>query len=74
MIDRQKIKAALPYGKLSEIARRAGVGPSTVGAWFNGTNSSERVEEAAVEVYAECVAAQNARLAKYAAVQPGATS
>ncbi len=71
MLDRNKVKAALTHGKQAEIARRAGVTEGTVSNWFKGLYNSVRLEDAAIEVYGECVAAAKARKAKLAAAERG---
>lgn len=71
MIDRQEIKDALPYGGLSKIARRTGVKPAAVTKWFSGRINSERIQNAAIELYAETVAAHKAVAAKLEAAKRG---
>ena len=67
MLDRRKIQAGLAHGSKSEVARRAGVKLTAVSNWFTGSYNSERIANAAVEVYAEDVAKRNAQQAKFEA-------
>ncbi|WKN42199.1 hypothetical protein [Tunicatimonas pelagia] len=53
MINRKEIKHALPHGKLSEIAKEAGVSKPSVSIWFAGKINSERIEKAAVKIYVQ---------------------
>ena len=71
MVDREEIKQALVYGKQAEIAKRAGVNESSVSSWFKGQINSERIEDAAIEVYAECVAIRKARQEKLESAKRG---
>jgi AcrR family transcriptional regulator len=60
MLNRQEIRAALPYGSLSEIATRAGVRVMTVTNWFRSNSNNLKVQQAAIEVLAEQIAANKA--------------
>jgi len=51
MIERNEIKNNLPYGSISEVAKRANVSKGAVTRFLNGeTKSSPKIEKAALEV------------------------
>ena len=71
MLDRKELKAGLTWGSQRKIAQRAGSTEAVVSNWFANNWNNERIEAAAVEVYAEAVAARNLRLAKFEAAKRG---
>ena len=73
MLDRKKIQNGLLHGSKAEIARRAGVKMPVVSNWFADKFNSERIANAAVEVYAEDVAKKNALEAKFKEAEKGKT-
>ena len=71
MIDREEIKAGLPWGSQRKIAKLAGATETNVSQWFAGKFNSDRIEAAALDVLAEAVAARNQTLARYEAAKRG---
>lgn len=73
MLNRKKIQTGLLFGSKAEIARRAGVKMPVLSNWFADKFNSERIANAALEVYAEDVAKKKALQAKMKAAEKGKT-
>lgn len=49
--DLKKIRKAIPYGIMKEIAENAEVSQSVLSQWFNGDFNSRRIEECVLKEY-----------------------
>jgi len=52
-MNRKKLKAKIPYGHVSKIAKQAGVTTKTVYSFLNGKSDSYKVEMAVLETIVE---------------------
>ena len=53
MVNRQQLRKELAYGKLKQLAERAGVNQFSVSRYFSGKMNSEKIENAALEMVLE---------------------
>ena len=52
-METKKYESLLPYGYKSIVAKRAGVTPQTVTAFFSGRSKNKRVEDSILDILSE---------------------
>jgi hypothetical protein len=63
-MERQQLKAKVPYGYGKMIAQRAGVKEQAVSQFLNGKNDNVKIELATLEILAELSDKKNSLLAR----------
>ncbi|MFZ4547550.1 MAG: hypothetical protein ACOYN4_08950, partial [Bacteroidales bacterium] len=62
--EKKHLRSGLPHGSCKLIAQKVGVSQQSVSYFFMGNMNSERIERAAVNLYAKVKREEKARLAK----------